>query len=48
MIQNIMMKPVHNIIQRYHRWLGTHLIPPTKPENKATSKVKYTKQGLPD
>jgi hypothetical protein len=30
MIQDIMMKPVHDIIQHYHHWMGTHPIPPAR------------------
>jgi hypothetical protein len=38
-IQDIMMKPVHDINQHDHYWLGTHPIPPTnqEAENKAKS-----------
>jgi hypothetical protein len=37
-IQDIMMKPVHDIIQRYHHWPGTHSIPPTNQEEEYTAK----------
>jgi hypothetical protein len=37
-IQDIMMKPVHDIIQRYHCWLGTHPIPLTNQEEEHTAK----------
>jgi hypothetical protein len=38
MIQDIMMKPVHDIIQRYHHWPGTHPIPPTNQKEEYTAK----------
>jgi hypothetical protein len=38
MVQDIMMKPIHDIIQRYHRWPGTHPIPPTNQEEEYTAK----------
>jgi hypothetical protein len=38
MIQDIMMKPVHDIIQCYHRWPGTHPIPPTNQEEEYMAK----------
>jgi hypothetical protein len=38
MIQDIMMKPVHDIIQRYHLWPGTYPIPPTNQKEEYTAK----------
>jgi hypothetical protein len=38
MIQDIMMKPVHDIIQHYHRWPGTYPIPPTNQKEVYTVK----------
>jgi hypothetical protein len=37
-IQDIMMKPVHDIIQLYHRWAGTHPIPSTNQNEEYTAK----------
>jgi hypothetical protein len=38
MIQDIMMKPVHDIIQRYHRWPEMCPIPPTNQKEEYTAK----------
>jgi hypothetical protein len=38
MIQDIIIKPVHDIIQRYYRSPGTHPIPPTNQEEEYTAK----------
>jgi hypothetical protein len=37
MIEDIMMKPVHDIIERHHRRLGTYPIPPTNQEEEYTA-----------
>jgi hypothetical protein len=37
-IQDIMMKPIHDILQHYHHWLGTHPIPPTNQEEEYMAK----------
>jgi hypothetical protein len=38
MIQDIMMKVVHDIIQHYHCWPGTDTIPPTNQQEEYTAK----------
>jgi hypothetical protein len=38
MIQDIMMKPVYDIIQHYHCWSGTYPIPPTNQKEEYTAK----------
>jgi hypothetical protein len=38
MIQDVMIKPVHNITWYDHHWLGTHPIPPTNQEEAYTAK----------
>jgi hypothetical protein len=45
MIQDIMMKPVYDIIQHYHHWPGTHPIPLTNQEEVNTT--KSSKQSCP-
>jgi hypothetical protein len=37
-IKDIMMKPVHDIIQRYHRWPGKYPIPPTNQKEEYAAK----------
>jgi hypothetical protein len=36
-----MMKPVHDIIQCYHRWPGTYPIAPTNQKEEYTAKSNY-------
>jgi hypothetical protein len=39
MINDIMMKPVQDIIQCYHCWPGTHPIPTTNQEEEYMTKL---------
>jgi hypothetical protein len=39
-----MMKPVHDIVQHYHRWPGMYPIPPTNQEEEYT--VRYSNHIL--
>jgi hypothetical protein len=38
MIQDIMIKPIHDITQRDHHWPGMHPIPPTNQEEEYMAK----------
>jgi hypothetical protein len=39
MIQDIMMKTIHDIIQHYYRWSGTHPIPLSNLKEEYTAKL---------